>query len=214
MATRRYGGDGIEVTYDVGRCIHAEECVHGLPAVFDPSKKPWVQLGGADAERVATVVERCPTGALRYERSDGVGEEPPRENVLRPAPDGPLYGHGDFVLRAGGAEVDAGYRIALCRCGASANKPFCDGSHTRAGFEDAGSLPKQPAVTVPAATGPGKLEITASTNGPLLLRGPVALTCAVTGAVVRAPSMALCRCGSSASKPFCDGSHVIVGFEG
>ncbi len=214
MATRRYSGDGIEVTYDLQRCIHAEECVHGLPEVFDPSQRPWVRLEGAAVERVAQVIERCPTGALQYERSDGEREKPPAENVLRPAPDGPLYGHGDFVLRAGEREIAAGYRVALCRCGASASKPFCDGSHTRVGFKDAGCLPKQPAVKVPLPTAPGKLEITLAANGPLLLRGPVALTCAVTGTVVRAPSLALCRCGNSANKPFCDGSHAAAGFQG
>ena len=87
---RVYDGDGIRVSYDFARCIHAAECVRGLPAVFDPERRPWIEAGAAPADEVAEVVLRCPTGALRYERSDGTGgEEPAAENRLTVTPDGP-----------------------------------------------------------------------------------------------------------------------------
>ncbi|MDX1644676.1 MAG: (4Fe-4S)-binding protein, partial [Thermoanaerobaculia bacterium] len=60
---RRYETDDLTVLYDVERCIHAEECVHGLPQVFDPDRRPWIEPGEAPAEDVARVIRRCPTGA-------------------------------------------------------------------------------------------------------------------------------------------------------
>lgn len=40
---REYQGDGITVSYELKRCIHAAECVRGLPAVFNLGKRPWIQ---------------------------------------------------------------------------------------------------------------------------------------------------------------------------
>lgn len=127
---RRYESDDVTVTYDVKRCLHAEECVHGLPEVFDPERRPWVSPGKADADAVARIVERCPTGALHYERHDGGPAEEAPEPLIRLAPDGPLYVQGRIELRAGEGTVRwTDTRAALCRCGASKIKPFCDDSH-------------------------------------------------------------------------------------
>ena len=71
---KRYTGREIEVTYDPVRCLHAAECVRGLPMVFDTSRRPWVEPDGADAEVLAAVIERCPTGALHYTRSSALGD--------------------------------------------------------------------------------------------------------------------------------------------
>ena len=67
----RYEGKDIVLTYDARRCIHAGECVRGLPAVFDPARRPWVVPDEADPAEVADVVRRCPTGALHFERAGG-----------------------------------------------------------------------------------------------------------------------------------------------
>ena len=94
-----YSGEEIAVSYDVNRCIHAKECVRGLPAVFDPDERPWIDPDDAPAEEVATVVTECPTGALHFERSDGSeGEPAPEEDTITVATDGPLYLHGDIEL--------------------------------------------------------------------------------------------------------------------
>ena len=74
--TRRYEGNDIVVEYDARRCIHVAECVHGLPAVFEKDRRPWVDADGAAADRVAEVVIRCPTGALHFVRKDGGTDEP------------------------------------------------------------------------------------------------------------------------------------------
>ena len=85
----RYEGCGCAVTYDVKRCIHAAECVHGLPSVFDSKAKPWIRPEGAEVDELAAVIQRCPTGALKLERSDGAAEAVPTANTATLTPDGP-----------------------------------------------------------------------------------------------------------------------------
>lgn len=205
---RRYSGDHVEVSYDARRCIHAAECVRGLPAVFDVARRPWILPGTADADAVAAVVAHCPSGALHVARRDGApAEQPPARALVLVTPDGPLFVSGRVrVLAADGATILEDTRVALCRCGQSANKPFCDNSHRAAGFADAGALPPGG-----EAGGEGDLTITASANGPLLLNGPFTLR-SLSGNEYTGTKAALCRCGGSARKPFCDGTHRRVGF--
>jgi uncharacterized Fe-S cluster protein YjdI len=133
---REYRADGIAVTFDAALCIHSERCVHGLPQVFDPLARPWIRPDLAAPDDVASVVSRCPTGALRYERLDGGSPEAPEpEATIAVAADGALYVRGTVrVLDEQGDAFTNAHRVALCRCGQSANKPFCDGSHARVGF--------------------------------------------------------------------------------
>jgi uncharacterized Fe-S cluster protein YjdI len=131
-----YESDDVVVSFDPGRCIHARECVKGLPAVFDIEKRPWIQPRNASADEVVAVVSRCPTGALHTRRRDGGAEERAPEGVtVREVPNGPLYVRGQVRLtdEDGGVFVED-WRLALCRCGASSDKPYCDGSHEEAGF--------------------------------------------------------------------------------
>ena len=76
MTRRIYRGTDIEVSFDGDICIHATECVRGLPAVFDRDRRPWVFADNATAEEVSAVIERCPSGALQYRRLDGEPNEP------------------------------------------------------------------------------------------------------------------------------------------
>ncbi|WP_103504330.1 (4Fe-4S)-binding protein [Streptomyces sp. SM12] len=73
-AVRAYRGRSITVTFEAGRCQHAAECVRRLPEVFDPAARPWIRPDGADVERVAEVVGRCPSGALRHARTPVDGD--------------------------------------------------------------------------------------------------------------------------------------------
>jgi CDGSH-type Zn-finger protein/uncharacterized Fe-S cluster protein YjdI len=210
---RSYPGAGITVSYDARRCIHAAECVHGLPAVFDPERRPWIDPDGAAPERVAEVVRGCPTGALSFEPAAGIQAEVPAEtNTATLVADGPIYLHGDLVLVGGEGEEAREGRAALCRCGASNNKPFCDNSHRGAGFADLGALADPKLAPLDPEGDRGSLRIAAAANGPLLLEGPLELR-AASGEVAAGSKGALCRCGASANKPFCDGSHVAIGFE-
>jgi len=132
-----YAGDGFEVTYDPAVCAHAGECARGLPEVFDPEAKPWIRPERAPAARLAEVVARCPSGALRFVAKAAAAAAPaPARSTVSLKPDGPLLLSGDFEIRApDGTVLFAGQKAALCRCGHSAKKPFCDGSHKGAGFK-------------------------------------------------------------------------------
>jgi uncharacterized Fe-S cluster protein YjdI/CDGSH-type Zn-finger protein len=128
---KAYTSETITVYYNAKLCIHAAECVRGLPQVFDTSKKPWIEPSNASADAVAEVIHRCPSGALHYERLDGGVNEPVPDEVTGTfAENGPLYLRGNLKLETTeGDTIFEGTRVALCRCGASSNKPFCDKSH-------------------------------------------------------------------------------------
>jgi CDGSH-type Zn-finger protein len=177
--------------------------------VFDPERRPWIDPLRATAVEIAAAIERCPTGALHYESAAGPSE-PVLENRVLVAADGPLYVSGDVQLKdANGAELLADTRVALCRCGASENKPLCDGRHADVGFRDAGDV----AGVSDAADGTsGALAISVARNGPLLLDGVHRVAEATGGDRGVRRKGALCRCGQSATKPFCDGAHARVGF--
>ena len=134
---KAYTSPDITVFYDAKLCIHAAECVRGLPAVFDTSKKPWIDPAQGTAEEIASVIHKCPSGALRYERLDGGQPEIADAPNLSLVKDGPIFMRGAINLNDGqGNVLFEGTRVALCRCGMSKNKPFCDRSHL-AGFEAA-----------------------------------------------------------------------------
>lgn len=220
-AGKRYTGAAVHVTFDGPRCIHAAECVRGLPAVFDRNRRPWILPDGAAAEELVAVVERCPTGALHYERVDGgPAEAPDAANTIRVRASGPYYVRGKLrVVTADGTLRIEETRLALCRCGHSQHKPFCDNAHIAAGFDDGGQLTPGEAAPNQDAAEPeqGELSIKTRKDGPLRIEGPFALIGhdAESGgeAVRRMEETALCRCGGSANKPFCDGSHKHNGFQ-
>ena len=101
------------------------------------------------------------------------------------------------------------FRAALCRCGKSANKPFCDNSHKKAGFEDFGAVGDTGPLE--AASG-GALRIKGIKDGPLLLEGNFSIAASSGREAWRGSKAFLCRCGASENKPFCDGQHKKVGF--
>jgi CDGSH-type Zn-finger protein/uncharacterized Fe-S cluster protein YjdI len=133
---RVYVNDAIEVHWEPSLCIHVRNCVRGLKRAFDPSRRPWVDVDAAEPEAIAATILTCPTGALHFRRLDGgAQEEPPPETTIEPRPDGPLFIRGRVrIVGEDGRLLRKDTRVALCRCGASENKPFCDGSHKRIGF--------------------------------------------------------------------------------
>lgn len=137
--TRVYEDDDIAVMWDATLCIHTAICLQRLPQVFDVRRRPWVDLSGAAAAEIADTIRACPTGALRYEGKTVPPEAPDDPTTVEVRPNGPLFLRGRLQLQApGGRDVREEYRVALCRCGASENKPFCDNSHRLVGFRDAG----------------------------------------------------------------------------
>ena len=202
----------ITVTWSKKRCIHAAECVRGLPEVFEPGRKPWIDPESASADEVAAIVARCPTGALHFERHDGgAAEMPDAENAVRVGRHGPLELRGDLEIATAEGTALRETRVSLCRCGRSRNQPFCDGSHHPAGFRDPGGVFE--GRIGEAASGRGPLRIGARLNGPLRLIGPLTLVSADGRVRREGCEVALCRCGLSRNKPFCDSSHKESGFE-
>lgn len=129
-----YATDAITVTFDPTRCIHAAECIRTAPAVFDSRRRRWIKPELGDPELIVTAVHRCPTGALSYSLPNGIAEAADNAEV-RASPAGPLYIRGETrVETEDGRVIAEGIRMALCRCGATKNAPFCDGSHKEVGF--------------------------------------------------------------------------------
>ena len=128
--TRRYDGDGIAVSWYAARCIHDAACVRAQPRVFNPRRRPWINASAADAEAVAAAVRACPTGALQYEMPNGQGEPVEQVATVRHIANGPVYVRGNIAITdEDGNVIRRGSRFALCQCGKSNNKPFCDNSH-------------------------------------------------------------------------------------
>jgi CDGSH-type Zn-finger protein/uncharacterized Fe-S cluster protein YjdI len=155
---RVYANDALEVHWEPRFCIHTGNCVRRLGRVFDPSARPWIDVEGADPDAIAETILTCPTGALHFRRVDGgAQEEAAPETTVEPRPNGPLFVRGRLkIVDADDRVVRTDTRLALCRCGASRNKPFCDGSHRRVGFttappsaegaDEAGERPSRPAA--------------------------------------------------------------------
>jgi CDGSH-type Zn-finger protein/uncharacterized Fe-S cluster protein YjdI len=201
-------GKQIIIHFDGKRCIHSRFCVLQAPSVFKANTPgSWIFPDSMDPERLVAVAENCPSGAITYERRDGrPAESGPPVNVAKIRESGPYAIHADIDLAGAGAIT----RATLCRCGASRNKPFCDGSHHDAGFTSSG----EPATRTsqPLDQRAGRLAITPQRNGPLVVAGPLEI-CAGSGRTVdRVIAARLCRCGGSGNKPFCDGSHARIGF--
>lgn len=210
---RRYRSADVEVTYNLGRCIHARECVKGLPEVFDTGKRPWIQPDKAAAEQITEVVMRCPTGALHVIPKQGQPDEPvPQTNTIYLEKDSYLRLVGHLQIQGAGVAIEAETRAALCRCGASQNKPFCDNSHRDIDFRtpEVAADPQLEETGQPAG---GVLEITMHANGPIEVNGNFELRNQQGALVQRGTSAWLCRCGGSSNKPFCDSTHKRNGFQ-
>jgi CDGSH-type Zn-finger protein len=162
-------------------------------------------------ERLVDIAHACPSGAIQYRRKDGEADEaPPPVNLLSVREAGPYAIRGALSLR--GQAI--GTRATLCRCGASRNKPFCDGSHHDIHFAASGE-PETGMLglsTDMPTVRDGAIAIEPEPNGPLQVRGPIEVLSGTGRMVCRVSQARLCRCGGSQTKPFCDGSHASNGF--
>jgi CDGSH-type Zn-finger protein/uncharacterized Fe-S cluster protein YjdI len=208
MTATRYPGKSMTIVNHEGRCIHSRHCVLQRPEVFIANAPgAWIAPDAADADATIATILSCPSGALAYEPQEGgTAESAPPVNVIGLRENGPLEFHAE--LDVGGDQGH--YRATLCRCGLSQNKPYCDGSHVAGRFQASGEPATVESQSLAVRNGP--LKVTLAPNGPLLVQGNVEV-CSGTGrTVTRTQKTALCRCGASENKPFCDGSHQRVGF--
>lgn len=203
-------GKKVLIQFEGKLCIHSRNCVLSRPDVFVPNVKgEWIHPDEATPEEIAELAHNCPSGAIRFERLDGgPQEQPPKVNVARVRENGPVAVHAQMEIEGHGPAL----RATLCRCGASKNKPFCDGSHTAAGFVATGE--PATAESEPLAERAGLVKVRPMKNGPVLLEGNLEV-CSGTGRTINRVGKvtALCRCGQSKNKPYCDGTHSKVGFE-
>lgn len=131
-------------------------------------------------------------------------------NAAQLTVDGPLRLAGRIRHQPAGGTESEYSEVFLCRCGHSSNKPFCDGSHRRVGFADAGICVKPPETT--GAPTDGDLALQPIVNGPLRIDGWFEMTTTDSQRFLCGGKTWLCRCGHSANKPFCDGTHKRIGF--
>ena len=208
----KYEGTELDMTWDGRLCIHVGECGRAKNELFVGGRKPWGDPNTTPADAAGETVRRCPTGAIAYTRKDGgPAEAPAADNTIMVTNQGPLYLRGDLAIE-GAADDMPGvrFRAALCRCGLSKNKPFCDNSHEAGDFDDRGAIGEASPGRTAAG---GRLEVNLAPNGPLLLQGNMQLVAASGRVAWEGTKCALCRCGQSKNKPFCDGAHRDAGFD-
>ncbi len=133
-----YRGKKITIHDNRSICAHAGVCTDNLSAVFRMKQEPWIDPDAASVEDIVSTIQNCPSGALSYSVGDAetqniTGSEP---NIFI-APNGPyVVSGGNGLLDTSWGEGASRSQYTLCRCGASKNKPFCDGSHWGIGFVD------------------------------------------------------------------------------
>lgn len=207
-------GKDATIHFDASKCIHSRGCVLSHPDVFVPNVKgEWIHPDAQPVETLMHIAMSCPSGAIRVTRNApaaGLSKDSdaaPIVNTVRVRENGPLAVEADLWIKG---EHQASPRATLCRCGHSQNKPFCDGSHTAAGFTATG----EPATSAfePLAERGGPLHVNPLPNGPLQLKGNVELVSGTGRTFNKVTEAYLCRCGASKNKPYCDGSHKAVGF--
>jgi uncharacterized Fe-S cluster protein YjdI len=143
--TLKYTNNEVTVLWKPKICIHSGICWKGLIEVFKPKEKPWIKMDEATTERIIEQVRQCPSGALSYylntevaadESTDKVVAESASIMKIEITPNGPyLIKTECLIVHSDGREETKTGTVALCRCGASANKPYCDGGHRKVGFE-------------------------------------------------------------------------------
>ncbi len=137
--TKKYTNGEVTIVWKPAECIHSAICFHGLNDVFDPKKRPWITPEKSSTDKIIDQVKKCPSGALSYylNRDAESGEvKVEAETIVETVPNGPLLVFGNVAVKdASGIVTKKNNMTAFCRCGASANKPYCDGSHKKIEFE-------------------------------------------------------------------------------
>jgi uncharacterized Fe-S cluster protein YjdI len=135
---KEYQKDDLTIVWKSDLCIHSAECIKRLPRVYNPQGRPWIKPENASIEELKTQINACPSGALSYYIKNEEKTDKGNTNArIEVSINGPLLIHGEVLVKGkDGIEIKKGPLSAFCRCGASANKPYCDGSHMRIDFKD------------------------------------------------------------------------------
>lgn len=207
MAEETHVTNGGTLFFDGKKCIHSRNCVLNRPDVFVPNVEgEWIHPERASTDELHAIAENCPSGAIRFEES-GKETNLPLINTLHIRENGPYALRAEIQMEG---EPGTTTRLTLCRCGASKNKPYCDGSHAEVPFIATGEVEVKASEALESRSGVVRVE--PAKDGPLFLYGNLEV-CAGTGHTVnRAQEVHLCRCGHSKNKPYCDGTHKVIGF--
>lgn len=137
--TKKYTNGEVTIVWKPNECIHSAICFKGLGEVFDPQKRPWVTPEGSTTEKIIAQVKKCPSGALSYFLNRDAGKSDIKvesETIVEPTPNGPLMVYGNVTIKdVSGTLTKKSNATAFCRCGASNNKPYCDGTHRKINFQ-------------------------------------------------------------------------------
>ena len=132
---KKYSNGEVTVVWEPSKCIHVGNCVRGLPEVFNARAKPWIKVEGADTKSIINQVKACPSGALSILENEKTPSHSTSNTQVELMKNGPMVIDGEIKLtQADGSVILKNKKTAFCRCGASSRKPYCDGSHTSAGF--------------------------------------------------------------------------------
>lgn len=211
MAEEVVRGKDVTIRFDAKKCIHSRGCVLGYPTVYVPNVKgEWIHPDAEPADVVMHTALNCPSGAIRVEYNDGseTSDKAPVVNTVRVRENGPLAIEAELLVRG---EKQATPRATLCRCGHSANKPFCDGAHVAAGFTATGEPTTKEFKPLEVRNGP--IDVAPQLDGPLMLTGNLEVVSGTGRTINKVKKTWLCRCGHSQNKPYCDGSHKAAGFK-
>ncbi|WKW47528.1 (4Fe-4S)-binding protein [Myroides sp. JBRI-B21084] len=136
---KQYKKDTLTINWEPEKCIHSTKCWRGetgLPTVFNPKEKPWIKPENEEIETIIAHIKQCPSGALSYSLNDEIVVDTNAATSITILANGPLLCTGKIkIIYPNGNEEEKTNNTALCRCGASANKPFCDGNHAKVGFK-------------------------------------------------------------------------------
>ncbi|MFT7054416.1 MAG: putative Fe-S cluster protein YjdI [Roseivirga sp.] len=134
---KEYSNGELTVVWKPAKCIHASECVKALPEVYNPDEKPWIKAENASTQALKDQIAKCPSGALSYKMEEKEDQETASlETKVEVMANGPLLVYGTFHVKdKDGKESTKNKTTAFCRCGASNNKPYCDGSHIKIAFK-------------------------------------------------------------------------------
>ena len=135
---KEYVNGDLTVIWKPAKCIHSAICVNTLPQVYDPNAKPWIKAENATVDELKAQIEKCPSGALTYRMAGETTATALNSDKISASlvENGPLLISGTIeIAYPDGRKIERTKNTAFCRCGASADKPFCDGTHKNVGFE-------------------------------------------------------------------------------
>ncbi len=143
---RDYSNGEITVHWRPAQCIHSTICYSKLRKVFDPARRPWVNMHGASTDEIIEIVGQCPTDALTFTKDKNIQKKEEKAEVKKDEKNsakiqiihnGPALISGNFTITdVNGSKLAKANNIALCRCGKSSSMPFCDGTHNKSGFKE------------------------------------------------------------------------------